>query len=63
MLALLSILLSSVEIHSQRNTAVHKDDLIRLLHLRKDPDVQMHWANTERVMNRYVWFLHVVIIS
>lgn len=35
-----------------RAESVHKDDLVRLLELRKDPQCQMHWTNAEKTLKR-----------
>ena len=35
-----------------RSEAVHKDDLARLLELRKDPNCQMPWTNAEKSLKR-----------
>jgi len=35
-----------------RNAQTTKDDIIRLIHLYKEPQAQKHWSNLRRVMTR-----------
>jgi hypothetical protein len=37
---------------SARNTQTSKDDIVRLIHLFKEPSVQRHWTNLHGIMKR-----------
>lgn len=43
---------TAASVTKSRSEAVHKDDLVRLLELRKDPQCQMHWTNAEKTLKR-----------
>jgi hypothetical protein len=44
--------LTAATVGKTRAEAVHKDDLVRLLELRKDPTSQMAWTNAEKTLKR-----------
>ncbi len=37
---------------SARNAQTSKDDIVRLIHLFKEPSVQRHWTNLHGIMKR-----------
>jgi len=44
--------LEAAQTTTVRNTQTTKDDIVRLIHLFKEPSAQKHWCNLRRVMSR-----------
>ena len=43
---------AATQTSSTRNTQTSKDDIVRLIHLFKEPSVQRHWTNLHGIMKR-----------